>query len=274
MKPAGPTALLTAMMLAGSFDPAVAQSLGFGSGNDAPIQIEADDGIEWQRQNKLYIARGNASAKQGGTTVEADSLVAFYRESATGDNEIYRIDADGNVRIYSEDETATAEKAVYDVFNGVLVLTGEQVQLDTQEDRIVAKESLEYYEQDRLAVARGDALAIREDRRVKADVLMAHFKEDAGGERASQIDRIEAVGGVVISTATDVAQATHGDYSPDTGLATLSGDVRITRGDNQLNGEYGEVDLNTGVSRMLNDPKSGGDGRVKGLFMPSARKGQ
>ncbi len=251
-----------------------AQSLGFGGAGNSPIQIEADDGIEWQRKEQLYIARGNASASQGGTTVEADRLVAFYRQGANGDNEIYRIDADGNVRIYSQDETATADKAVYDVLKGVLVLTGRLVQLDTPEDRIVAKESLEYYEKDRLAVARGDALAIRQDRRVKADVLMVRFKEESGGERASQIENIEAVGSVIISTPTELAQAEQGDYNPDTGFATLSGGVRITRGDSQLNGELAEVDLNTGISRMINDPQAAGSERIKGLFLPAAKEGE
>lgn len=268
------SATMALLWLAGTAGHAGAQSLGFGGASNSPIQIEADDGIEWQRQEQLYIARGNASATQGGTTVEADRLVAFYRQGAGGDNEIYRIDADGNVRIFSQDETATADKAVYDVINGVLVLTGQQVQLDTPQDRIVAKESMEYYEQKRLAIARGDALAIREDRRVKADVLMIHFKEQSGGERASQIDNVEAVGGVIISTPTDLAQAAQGDYNPDTGFATLSGNVRITRGESQLNGELAEVDLNTGISKMLNDPKSDGSGRIKGLFLPAAKEEQ
>ncbi|MHA1564773.1 MAG: LptA/OstA family protein [Alphaproteobacteria bacterium] len=268
------TMLTFAVGLSGGVKPTPAQTLGFGGGSDQPIQIEADEGIEWQRESKLYIARGNASATQGGTTVEADKLTAFYRESATGETEIYRLDADGNVRIFSDEETASADKAVYDVFNGVLVLTGEQVQLDTREDRIVAKESLEYYEQERLAVARGEALAIRDDRRVKADVLMVHFKPESSGERVSQIDNIDAVGAVVISTPTDLAQAAEGNYVPDDGLATLSGDVRITRGTNQLNGEYAEVDFNTGISRMLNGPDSQGSGRVKALFLPAAKKGQ
>ena len=65
-----------------------AQSLGFSQGGDGPIEIEADDGIEWQRANQLYIARGNASARQGTMTVEADELIAFYRPNAAGENEI------------------------------------------------------------------------------------------------------------------------------------------------------------------------------------------
>ncbi|HZB92849.1 MAG TPA: hypothetical protein VE397_15490, partial [Stellaceae bacterium] len=60
-------------------------SNGFGLGltsnddNGKPIEIEADDGIEWQQNNRVYIARGNAKATRGQTTVFADTLTAFYR---------------------------------------------------------------------------------------------------------------------------------------------------------------------------------------------------
>ena len=54
-------------------------------------------------------------------------------------------------------------------------------------------------------------------------------------------------------------------YNATTEKAILSGDVRITRGQNQLNGARAEVDFKTGVSRMLAD---GDKGRVKGLLTP------
>lgn len=268
-------ALLTAFVTLAVVPAARAQTLGFGSSGDAPIHIEADNGIEWQRANQLYLATGNARASQGESSVEADRLIAYYRPNDAGENEIYRIDATGNVRILSRSELATGDHAVYDVFNGVLVLTGERVQLETGQDTIVAKDSLEYYEKRQLAVARGDALAIRDDRRLKADVLMAHFSDTPPGApsgapsgasaRDAALDRIEAVGNVLISTPTDIVVAHRGDYDLKTGLAQLTGGVKITRGETQLNGERAEVDLNSGRSRML----SSGE-RVKGVFLPRA----
>jgi lipopolysaccharide export system protein LptA len=44
----------------------------------------------------------------------------------------------------------------------------------------------------------------------------------------------------------------------------LRGGVKITRGADQLNGDAAEIDLNTGVSRLL----SSGSGRVRGVFGP------
>ncbi|MFQ5971585.1 MAG: LptA/OstA family protein [Alphaproteobacteria bacterium] len=250
---------------------AQSQTLGFSRMTSAPIEIEADEGIEWHRANQLYVARGNAKASQGVVTVEADSLTAFYRVTSAGDSEIFRIDADGSVRISSAEEVATADKAVYDVDKGILVLTGDEIQLDTKDSTITAEDSLEYYEQTQLAVARGNAVASQPDRRVQADVLMAHFAEQEGAERGSKVDRIEAVGNVVIWTPTDLVQASRGEYRIDEGIATLNGAVRITRGENQLNGEFAEVDLNTGISRLLGGSPTSGKSRVRGLIVPSAK---
>jgi len=261
-------------MLAGFMATATAnaQSLGFGRGNSDPIHIEANHGIEWQRTKQVYVARGDARASQGGVTVEADVLIAHYRSTDSGSDEIYRIDADGNVRILSDTEVATGDKAIYDVVKGVLVITGKQVRLVTPQDTITARDSLEYYEDKQLAVARGDALAIREDRRVRADTLMAHFIAKQGKKRSSKMDRIEAVGNVHLSTATDIVTANRGDYRLNAGLATVTGDVKITRGETQLNGNRAEVNLNTGQSRLLTDaagPKKSG-GRVRAIFKPAA----
>jgi len=264
--------LVIALLTSAAAASASAQSLGFGRGNSEPIHIEASEGIEWQRQNQVYVARGDARAIQGGVTVEADELVAHYRSSEAGVDEIYQIDANGNVRILSDQEEATSDRAIYDVAKGELIMTGERVQLVTATDTIVARESLEYYEDRQLAIARGDALAIRDDRRVRADELRAHFAPKSSEARSSQMERIEAVGNVHLSTATDIVTAERGEYRLDEGMATVTGNVRITRGDTQLNGDRAEVDLNTGQSRLLTEAPDGGaaDQRVRGIFIPTA----
>jgi lipopolysaccharide export system protein LptA len=259
-------ALAGAIWIQGLSD-STAQSLGFSKQGDGPIQIEADEGIEWQRAKQVYLARGNARATQGGVSVEGDELIAHYKPNAAGENEIYRINANGNVRITSESEVAVSDNAVYDIDNGVLVMTGDTIRLDTAEDTIIARDSLEYYEQQQMAIARGDALAIRDDRRLRADTLTAHFGE---GGRSASMDRIEANGNVLVSTPTDIVRAEQGDYNPDRGLATLTGNVKITRGDTQLNGDRAEVNLTTGESRLLSS-RSGE--RVRGLFLPKSSSG-
>ena len=261
--------IIAAVLAMFAATPAAAQALGFGNQSNEPIYIEAEDGIEWRRADNVYIARGNARASQGGVTVEAASLSAYYRKTEAGDSEVYLLQAEHDVRITSDMETATGDAALFDIIGGVLVITGDEVRLVTAQDVIVARDSLEYYQQQRLVVARGNARATRGDRRVAADVLMVHFSIGDSDARASDVERMEAIGNVLISTPQDIVRARWGDYNPNTGIATLTGDVRITRGDNQMNGEFAEVDLNTGISRMTGGGVGGG--KVKGLLLPAAR---
>lgn len=229
--------------------------------NGKPVEITADEGIEWIQKSRSYIARGNARAAQGDVAVYADILTAYYRDSDGGGTSIWRIDADGKVRIATPTQTAYGDKGVYDVENGILVLTG-RIRLDTETDRITARDSLEYWDKRSLAVARGNAIATRGENTLRADILTAHFFKDKEGK--SRVRQLDAFDNVVITTPDEVARSTRGVYDVETGIATLTGSVKITRGDNQLNGEYAEVDLNTGVSRLFGRGKGG----VQGIFTP------
>jgi len=128
------------------------------------------------------------------------------------------------------------DRGAYDVPNGVLVLVGDDLRLEGQQDKITARDSLEYWETKNMAVARGDAVAVREDKRIQADVLSAHFEPDAAGDLV--LTRIDAFGDVRIATATEFARGERGVYYVDREFATLTGSVKITREENQMNGEY------------------------------------
>jgi lipopolysaccharide export system protein LptA len=216
--------------------------------SDEPLEIDADDGIEWNQAKKAYLARGNVRARQGEVTVYADRLTAHYRDAAAGGTEIWRVNADGNVRIASTSETAYGDHGVYDVDQGILVLTGRSLRLDASDASITARDSLEYWEQRQMAVARGTAHAVQAANKLWADILSAYLREDAQGKTA--IQRIEAFGQVRIETAQDVVLGDHGLYNLDNRTAILCGGVTIVRGDNRLSGEVAEVNLTTGRARL------------------------
>lgn len=231
--------------------------------DNLPVAVEADQGIEWQQQKQLYVARGNAKATRGDVTVYGQVLMAYYRKTAAGGSDIWRLEADGEVKIASPNETALGDKAVYDVDNGIFVLTGKSLKLETPKAAITARDSLEYWQKMSYAVARGNAQATREDKSVRAKVLTAHFMPDQKG--ALQVKNIEAFQDVLITTPNAVARAMYGDYNLESGIAILKGSVKITRGDDQLNGECAEVNLNTGISRLYSCAKQD---RVRGLLVP------
>lgn len=254
-----------------------------------PVEITARDGIEWRRDDSMVIARGNARAVREGVTVEADRLIARYRpRSGTqpapastaaapdsgmmgGANEIYRVEAEGNVVIFTETDRAVGDRAVYDMDQAVMVLTGRDISLTSTDQRITARDSLEYWSGKRMAVARGEAVATdAEDHTIRADVLVGHFRPAApAGQpaqpdaQAGKMERVEAFGNVEVRTADEVLRGDRGFYSPDDQIARVAGNVRITRGQNQINGPLAEANLRTGVSRMLSVP----GGRVQGVIV-------
>ena len=151
-------------------------------GDNSPINIQADNGIEWQQNQQLYIARGNAVATRGPATMKGDTLIAHYRPAKGGDangennSEIYRIEADGNVVITRDTRTVVGDHADYDMDQGIGIVHGQALKMTTATDVITAKDALEWYDQKQIAVARGDAVAVRQGgRTIKADILTAYM---------------------------------------------------------------------------------------------------
>ena len=287
-------ALLLACVLAVSLTPrsAPAQQLDLARGG--PIAINARDGIEWRQEQREVIARGDARAVRGNVTVVADRLIAFYRPkngaaapqpspgvaggADTGGNEIYRVKAEGSVRIFTPTDRAQGDQAVYDMDQAVLVMTGRSLKLTTPTEVLTARDSLEYWSQKRMAVARGDAVVVTHDgRRLSADTLVAYTVNAQPGQASQQasaddslgvsgkLQKVEAFGNVVVRTVTDTAIGDRAVYVPDSGIARLVGRVRITRGQNQLDGSEAEVNMKTGIARLL----SGTSDRVQGLVIPN-----
>ena len=271
-------ALLAAVSFLALIFPAMAQNLNFGGGkSDLPIEINAENGIEWQQENLIFLARGNATAVRGNLTVRADTLRAYYREDGSGGTDIWRLDAEGKVKISTPNQVAHGELAVYDVDNQTMVLSGgKRVRLITPKYDISASGQLEFWEKKQIAVARGDAQATTEGKKLAADVLVAHFKKNAKGD--SSVHQVRAFDNVRIVTKTDDARAQRGVYNVESGIATLTGSVKITRGANTLSGCKAEVNLNTGVSKMFSCAAAAqgagnlGAGRVQGVLKPSTRK--
>lgn len=235
---------------------------------DAPIVIEAEQGIEWRRDEQVYIATGNAMVARGDISVHADVLKAYYRGDGTTASEIYRVEATGNVRMVSPGETVYGEFAVYDVERQVLVVTGGNLKVETENEIVTAKDSLEYWQEEMVVVARGDAQVVQPDhgRSVRAETLTGFFRENEEGEVV--LYQVEAAGDVRIERGDQVARAAKAVYNLDAEVATLTGGVKITQGQNQLNGDSAEFNLRTGVSRLLGSGTS--DGRVQTLIVPGS----
>jgi lipopolysaccharide export system protein LptA len=294
--------LLTAASLAvvaAATLPARSQSLPVPGKRGAPVHIEAEKGIEWRQKSKVYVARGNAVVKRGDITVRAETLTAYYRTKkekkgdgngagagdtpkakptgfagaiAGGGADVYKVTAEGNVRIVQADKNIAGDYGVYNLDSGIFRLTGKHVSMETAKEKITANRKIEYRTKQKIAIVEGNAIAHKDDKKVRADRFTAFFANGKDGKL--EIQRVIAEGNVVITTPTEVATADRGIYNHKSGIAQLIGSVKLTRGDNQLNGDRAEVNLKTGVSRLLaSSGRKGSDGRVRVLVVPGGDVG-
>jgi lipopolysaccharide export system protein LptA len=282
---------LALSLLAGA---AWAQAVDLNQGG--PIEVTARDGIEWRQHDQLVIARGAARAVRGGVTIDSELLLARYRprggapaetrpasEGPGGASEIWRLEAEGSVVITTATDRAEGDRAIYDLDQAVMVLTGQNLRLTSPDNVLTARDSVEYWPQKRMAVARGDAVVVtKDDKRVRADVLVAYFREaptepatvprpqpartaaQASPGAGSTLDRVEAYGRVEIRTAEEVVRGDTGVYTPPNSIARLLGNVRIVRGDNVLTGCEAIVNMDTGISRLVACPNA----PVRGIIVP------
>ena len=89
------------------------------------------------------------------------------------------------------------------------------------------------------------------------------------------INRIDASGGVVVTSPSETARGDFATYDLDSGLITMVGDVRLERSGSSLSGGRLTIDLNTGRATMdggLRGVNQQG-GRVTGRFTV-AKRGQ
>ena len=277
--------------------PASAQTLDMSRGG--PLSVSANDGIDWNREERTIVAHGDARATRDKVTVLGTTLTAWYRSKSgaapaaapnsppdESGSEIYKVQALGAVRIFTETDQVTGDRAVYDIDQAVLVMTGGALKLTTPTQMLTARDTLEYWSQKRMAVARGNAVVLTNDgRRIAADTLVAYTAPDdapptakpakaasPNGEKpadplsdSGKLQKMEAIGNVNIRTATDTITGDRAVYIPETGMARIGGKVRITRGQNQIMGSEAIVNMKTGVARLV----SGGSGRVSGLVVPN-----
>lgn len=140
--------------------------------------------------------------------------------------------------------------------------------------------ALEVRDKDKMAVFTGNVIVTQGDTVMKCKELRVFYDQDdpkastkssatkgGGTMKAAQpgpggrqsIRRLEARGGVVVTTKDQTATGATGIFEMKTNTVTLMGGVVITQGTNVLKGERLVVDLNTNFAKVEG-------GRVQGLF--------
>lgn len=113
--------------------PAISSAQNFGGAfdgmraSDEPVQIEADR-LEVVDGEGVAIFEGNVNVVQGTTVLKTSRLKAYYARDSQGNagpgGNLRRIEATGKVAVRSEDQVATADKAVVDMKTQIVTLSG------------------------------------------------------------------------------------------------------------------------------------------------------
>ena len=149
---AAPPGFAAALALSATLASARAQQLDLAHGG--PIAITASEGIEWRQEQREVIARGNARAVGQNVTVTADRLIAFYRpkngaaaqptppaqpppsvadwHGHRGQRDLSRAGGRERADLHPTDQ-AQGDRAVYDIDQAVLVMTGRDAEADHAE---------------------------------------------------------------------------------------------------------------------------------------------
>ena len=140
----------------------------------------------------------------------------------------------------------------------------------------ITADSLEVQQEQQIAIFRGNVDAVQGEISLRADELIVHYR--AGGDsETNAVSRIVAEGNVLLSSPTETASGDRGVYNVDEDTIELIGSVVLTRGANILTGNHLELNLVTGMSKMLGTRTAAGETagdepeRVKALFKPAAK---
>lgn len=203
--------------------------------------------------------------------MRADELVAHYTVTK-GKNDIQSLEAKGNVQIQQSGNTASGPTANYDLVSGEMVITGAGLKLSSAKgDVLTAEEQITFNDKTGTAHAVGMPSITRGDRTLRAQRMDGVFVRDAENNWALQT--ATAQDSVTVTAKDSIATGSQGTYDAAKNTALLTGNVKIARGQNQMNGDRAEINLATGEARLLpamgTNPATGAKPRVRALLYQS-----
>lgn len=124
----------------------------------------------------------------------------------------------------------------------------------------IKAQTFEVRDKDKVATFTGNVHVVQGDTTIRCRSLIVTYTGDsaAGGARSnpatpganSQISKLEAIGGVIVTQKDQTATGDKGLFDIQSNTVTLSGNVVISQKGNVMRGDRMIVDLTTGVSRI------------------------
>lgn len=257
---------IAALTIMPAFSPALAQA-----NNDAEnLIVEADISLQWKREELKYIATGNATAQKGDALMRADVITAFYETDGDNDgieaSNVTMIEGRRDAKFTQGGFSATATNITYDLIKEMATLQGGNPTVISADEKITASNQITYTRSSRFIEALGNGqITLSNGQTLKGDKIIATLNETEDD--------------VVSATATGNAEVHSNEngkvrqafadnitYTHETGIAVLTGNVRLVDGGNIMTGDKANVDFISGTSTMS---ASATGKRVGGVFKPA-----
>jgi lipopolysaccharide export system protein LptA len=146
----------------------------------------------------------------------------------------------------------------------------------------ISADQLEVQNQKCLAIYSGDAEALQDTSRLRANTINYYTKTlpphsgqqnapgQPGSQNCGQLDRMEADGQVYYVTTNEVVKGDHAVYNADDKTIIVTGDVVVAQGKNVTAGTRLVINTDTGVATMASNVTGRGKaGRVRTVVYPN-----
>lgn len=213
------------------------------------IKVAADTGFFNQEENILKLRQDVAAYDEKGTKIKTSAAEYDFKKEY----------GHGSERLGAEGDWGDLEAQGFEFFKAenILVLKGRHV-VTTSQGTLTADKETRYFQNARKSVSRGNVVVRQGDNILYADKLVARYSA------SNELERAEASGNVKIITPKGKAYGSSGVYNPKTAKVELTGKVKLEQNGNVIYGSKAETDLNTQISRITGNKKTGG--RITGTF--------
>ncbi|MBR1600840.1 MAG: LPS export ABC transporter periplasmic protein LptC [Alphaproteobacteria bacterium] len=188
--------------------------------------------------------KGYVSVRQGKNVLYAKKITAY--SDISGNKDLRKVIALGNVKIVTPKETATGKEGHYYPQTGEVQLFGNFLTEARKNGHVTIKQ--------------GDNILM-------AEKITAYIDKGKKGDLIKAI----AVGKVNVRTPKGNARGDRGIYNPKENMVELFDNVRIEQNGNFIDGAHAQTDLLTSISKITGDENTGG--RIHGIFYKTRKTG-
>ena len=217
--------------------------------DNGPLKIQSVTGFFNQEKNILTLQENVVAKDEKDSVVETQKTIYdFTNDYGFGDE---RVNAEGS---WGDLE---ADGFEYYKAENILVLKGRHI-VNTSQGVLTAEKETRYFQTEHKSVSLGNVIVRQGDNILYSDKLIAFYSRD------NKLEKAEVYGNVRIITPKGKAYGDRGIYNPKTAKIELLGKVKLEQRGNIINGDKAETDLNTQISRITGNQKTGG--RISGTF--------